>query len=338
MSKFVNIIEGVYRNNPVVDTVFPLVKMPKKGAKGLFVTVDASRVLSPTQTAIRVRIPSMDHIEFLDDEENLAPVKPTVAESKDEAIERIRKRFAILDQMTEAVAHRTVRGLIVSGPPGVGKSFGVEKVLDESAGTAVISDKPVPREAEIICGTMTPIALYKTLYENQDPGSVVVFDDCDTILWDEQCLNMLKAVLDSGEKRKVSWKAESRILKNEDIPDTFDFRGGIIFITNLNFEKVSSKKIAPHLEALVSRCHYIDLEMDSISDRFIRIEQIVADGMLNKYDFGHEANMEIVDFMVENQAKLREISLRMVTKIADLRQMAPGTWKDLTRSTCMKRS
>ena len=164
-----------------------------------------------------------------------------------------------------------------------------------------------------------------------------MFDDCDSILFDEVCLNMLKAVLDSGKKRYISWKAESQALRREGIPDRFEFKGGCIFITNVNFEGVRSKKIKDHLEALMSRCHYIDLGMDTTADKFLRINQIVRDGMLKEYKFTKELEKEIIDFMVLKSARLREISLRMVLKIADLAQMSPKTWKELAESTCMTR-
>jgi len=161
-----------------------------------------------------------------------------------------------------------------------------------------------------------------------------VFDDCDSILFDEVALNMLKAVLDSGKKRMLSWKSESHALKREGIPDRFEFKGGVIFITNVNFENVRSKKIQDHLKALMSRCHYIDLKMDSKRDLFLRINQIVKDGMLEEYGFGEEGNAEVINFMTENKDILREISLRMVLKIADLKKMDPKEWKHLAYSTC----
>jgi hypothetical protein len=183
---------------------------------------------------------------------------------------------------------------------------------------------------------MTPIGLYQTLFNNSAAGDILVFDDCDSVLFDEVCLNMLKAVLDSGKKRTISWKAESSALRREGIPDRFDFKGGVIFITNVNFENVRSKKIKDHLSALMSRCHYIDLEMDSVDDKFLRIDQIIRDGMLKEYGFSKEFEKEIVDFMHENAGRLREISLRMVLKIADLAKMNYDNWKGLSRSTCMR--
>ena len=332
----VKIFQGTYRNAPITDTVFPLVKPIQYGKKGMFVTVDASKVLDPSKKAIRVLIESEKDVSYVPAEDQ---VEETVVEEKEEtteeALDRIAKRFDILDQMTDAVANGVVRGLIVSGPPGVGKSFGVEKVLEEYDMMTKLSNQ-APR-TEIVKGSMTPIGLFQTLYNNSAAGNILVFDDCDSVLFDEVCLNMLKAVLDSGKKRTISWKSESVALRREGIPDRFEFKGGCIFITNVDFENVRSKKIKDHLAALMSRCHYIDLEMGSVSDRFLRINQIVRDGMLEEYNFGEDGNKEVVEFMVDKANRLREISLRMVLKVADLKQMSPDTWKDLAETTCMKR-
>jgi len=77
--------------------------------------------------------------------------------------------------------------------------------------------------------------------------------------------------------------------------------------------------------------------MGSIADRFLRINQIVRDGMLEEYKFGDDGNIEVIDFMIEKSARLREISLRMVLKVADLKQLSPDTWRELAETTCMKR-
>ena len=58
-------------------------------------------------------------------------VEPVSKESDAEIMERMRERFEILDDMTRAVKKGAVRAMIVSGAPGVGKSFGVEKVLSK---------------------------------------------------------------------------------------------------------------------------------------------------------------------------------------------------------------
>jgi len=334
----VKILNGSYNSKPITDVITTLLKPVQKGRKGLYVTVTPDAVGLTDRNSVRIQLDDENDVEIIESSEQQEIVKAKKAkaeETTEEAMERIRGRFNILDQMTDAVANGVVRGLIVSGPPGVGKSFGVEKILDEYDMMAKLSSKP-PR-TEIVKGSMTPIGLYQTLYNNSNEGDILVFDDCDSVLFDEVCLNMLKATLDSGKKRTISWKSESVALRREGIPDRFEFKGGCIFITNVDFENVRSKKIKDHLAALMSRCHYIDLEMDSVKDRFLRINQIVKDGMLSEYDFGEEGERELVDFMVLKANRLREISLRMVLKIADLRQMDPDNWKNLSESTCMKR-
>lgn len=339
MKSFVKIKKGTYRNAPIKDAVFPVVKPLSFGKKGPFVTVDGSALMGSTAKKIRVLVASPLDVTPSSQEEykSLMPVKETTKkkETPEQAMDRIKGRFEVLDKMTDAVANGNVRGLIVSGPPGVGKSFGVETILDEYEAMAKLSGQS---RTEMVKGAMTPIGLFQTLFNNSNAGDILVFDDCDSILFDEVCLNMLKAVLDSGKKRTITWKAESNILRREGIPERFDFKGGCIFITNVNFENVRSKKIKDHLEALMSRCHYLDLGMDSTSDKFLRINQIVRDGMLKEYGFSKEFEKEIIDFMVLKSARLREISLRMVLKIADLAKMDFDNWESIAESTCMRRS
>ena len=338
MENFVKIKKGSYRSAPIKNAIFPVIKPLTFGKKGSFITVDATSLMGENAKKIRVLVDSPLDIEPSNKEayNSLMPVKKKKQkkETPEQAMDRIKGRFEILDKMTDAVANGVVRGLIVSGPPGVGKSFGVETILEEYDAMAKIGGKV---KTEIVKGSMTPIGLYQTLFNNSNEGDILVFDDCDSVLFDEVCLNMLKAVLDSGKKRTITWKAESNALRREGVPDRFDFKGGCIFITNVNFENVRSKKIKDHLEALMSRCHYIDLGMDSIDDKFIRINQIVRDGMLKEYGFSKEFEKEIIDFMHENAKRLREISLRMVLKIADLAKMNFDNWKGLARSTCMRR-
>jgi hypothetical protein len=339
MKSFVKIKKGTYRNAPIKDAVFPVVKPLSFGKKGPFVTVDGSALMGSTAKKIRVLVASPLDVTPSSQEEykSLMPVKETTKkkETPEQAMDRIKGRFEVLDKMTDAVANGNVRGLIVSGPPGVGKSFGVETILDEYEAMAKLSGQS---RTEMVKGAMTPIGLFQTLFNNSNAGDILVFDDCDSILFDEVCLNMLKAVLDSGKKRTITWKAESNVLRREGIPERFDFKGGCIFITNVNFENVRSKKIKDHLDALMSRCHYLDLGMDSTSDKFLRINQIVRDGMLKEYGFSKEFEKEIIDFMVLKSARLREISLRMVLKIADLAKMDFDNWKSIAESTCMRRS
>lgn len=258
-------------------------------------------------------------------------------ESDAEILERLAERFAILDEMTKAVKTGDVRAMIVSGPPGVGKSYGVEAVLNKEGLFDTLAERKP--KFEVVKGAMSAIGLYAKLYEFSSKGNVIVFDDCDSILLEELSLNILKGALDSSERRFISWNTDSRLLRSEGIPDRFEFCGAAIFITNIKFEHVRSKKLRDHLNALESRCHYIDLQMDTQREKILRIKQVVNDaGMLDRYSFEKGAREELLKFVDDNKDKLRELSLRMVLKLADLRKSFPKTWTSMAKTTCMKRA
>ena len=256
-------------------------------------------------------------------------------ESDEEIVQRLSERFQILTDMTKAVKHGDVRAMIVSGPPGVGKSFGVEAVLQKDDLFNTLGNKKP--KYEVVKGAMSALGLYAKLYEYADEGNVIVFDDCDSILMEDLSLNILKGALDSSKKRYIAWNTDSRLLRSEGIPDRFEFRGAAIFITNIKFEHVKSKRLRDHLDALESRCHYIDLQMDTEREKLLRIKQIVGEGMLDEYEFEPIQQDEIVEFISGNATKLRELSLRMVLKIADLRKSFPMNWQSMAKTTCMRR-
>ena len=257
-------------------------------------------------------------------------------ETDEQIIQRMRERFAILDDMTQAAIDGVVRGMVVTGPPGVGKSFGVEKVLEESS----LFDKIAGNKLryEVVKGASSAIGLYKVLYMNANKNNVLVLDDCDTVLHDETSLNLLKAALDSSKKRTLNWNTDSALLRREGIPDKFEFEGSVVFITNLKFDKVRGK-LADHLAAILSRCHYLDLTMDTTREKLLRCKQIVADGMLDEYGFSQPEVTEILGFLNDNQHRMRELSLRMVTKLADLKKsFGDEKWKRTAEVTCMHRA
>ena len=258
-------------------------------------------------------------------------------ETDAEIIERLRERFEILDDMTRAVKKGAVRAMIVSGAPGVGKSFGVEKVLSKHGVMADIAGDEKLKKYEIVKGAMSAIGLYSKLYEFSGEKNILVFDDCDSVLLDDLSLNILKAALDTSKKRTIHWNTDSRLLRQEGVPNSFEFKGGCIFITNINFQNIKSKKLQDHLMALESRCHYIDLTVHGEREKMLRIRQIVGDGMLEEYDFTDAEQAELIDFIDENKKRLRELSLRTVLKTADLMRSFPqGKWKRVAQISLMR--
>jgi hypothetical protein len=329
---------GEYRKQDVSGLRFTLLRDFQTDAKGGNVVVANDGTFPGMPEQIRIRVDSIEDIEItgarsVSKQDNVVEfIKPE--ESDEQVMDRIEKRFSILDDMTKAAIAGDIRAMIVVGPPGVGKSYGVEYQLEKAGMFDQISGKKI--KYQVIKGAMTPIGLYCTLYKNSDPRNVLVFDDCDSILLDDVALNILKAALDSGKKRRIHWNADSSMLRREGVPDQFDFKGSVIFITNLKFDHLKSKKLQDHLEALQSRCHFLDLTLDTTRDKILRIRQIFRKGdLFQDYELTAEQGEEIVQFMQDNHARLREISLRMALKLADLTKIG-SNWQALAESTCMK--
>jgi len=335
----IRVVNGTYRNQSIVNKEFALVSGFQTGARGNYVTVKNNGAFPNCPETIRISVSNISDIEYtngmITDNPQVIAQPSVVIETEEQAMDRIRERFEILHEMTKATVSGDIRAMIVSGPPGVGKSFGVEQEIDKATMFDKLAGKRL--RAEVVKGSATPIGLYQTLYKYSDSNCVVVFDDCDSILLDDVSLNLLKGALDSGKKRKISWLSESSTLRREGIPDSFEFKGSVIFITNLKFDGMKSQKLRDHLDALQSRCHYLDLTLNTMSDRLLRIKQIAKDGVLfADYDFEPCVQDEIIEFMNTNKDRLREVSLRMAIKIADLRKMSVTNWKRLTETTCMK--
>jgi hypothetical protein len=266
-----------------------------------------------------------------------APINKVLTETDEQIMKRLADRFEILEDMTRAVKKGDVKAMIVTGPPGVGKSFGVEKVLAKHDVFANVAQDGKLKKYQVVKGAMSALGLYSKLYEYSDKKSILVFDDCDSVLLDDLSLNILKAALDSGKKRMIHWNTDSRLLKDQGVPNSFEFKGGAIFITNIKFEHVRSKKLKDHLEAIESRCHYLDLTIDTEREKLLRIRQVVRDcGMLDEYELDEFATNQVVDFVANNAKKMRELSLRMVLKIADLRRTFPDKWEAVAEVTCMR--
>lgn len=256
---------------------------------------------------------------------------PVVFETDEEIEAKIAERFSVMDIMSEATALGQNRALIVSGPAGLGKSYGVTKMLEKA------EDKG--RTFVVVKGYIRPTGLYKLLYENRFSKCVVVFDDADSIFGDDVSLNLLKAACDSTRERRLSWLTETK-MEDEDgerLPRSFEFNGSVIFITNYDFDDMIARgnKLAPHFEAMISRSHYLDLALKSKRDYLVRIKQVVRNGMLNDELNGHQID-ELMEFIETNMEKLRELSLRMVVKLAGLMQMNASTWKAMAKVTCMR--
>lgn len=226
---------------------------------------------------------------------------------------RLRDRISTISELSKACINGDARSLIVSGPAGFGKTYEIEKQIKATS----IS----PDNYTIVKGYMRATGLFKLLYKMRHEGNVLVIDDNDNIFNDEVALNLLKAVCDTTEHRRVSWNTETMFVDDETgepIPKTFDFNGSVIFITNYDFDRIIAhdKKMANHLNALISRSHYIDCGLKSNRDCLVRIKMAVKEGMLS--DLTPTEKTNVMAYIEKRRDNLRELSLRMALKIGTL--------------------
>ena len=273
-----------------------------------------NEVLAPTTDGVENSdVSDVAHSEFTHDEE--------------EVRERINKRFAIMTRMTKGMITGNIRSMIVSGGPGIGKSFDIEEVLKTSK---------IYRD--FVKGTVSAPGLYKALYEARN-GGIVIFDDCDKVFDNEESLNILKHALDSSDVRTISYRKEKTFQDNngDDIPSSFEFKGGVIFITNIDFVEMVAQqsKLSPHFEALMSRSFYLDLTLKTIFDRYVRVKDIFLNKMMQKEKLSKKQASEILQFVDKNKDKFIELSLRTVKHIIQLYKFGQD-WQDIIKVTKFK--
>jgi len=278
-------------------------------------------------------------------------------ESIEEATNRILLRYRALERMSKKIVAGKMRSLIVSGPPGLGKSHTMEEAIAESD----LVEYPVgvtadgledhfegdegyelseTRFVDVISGSITAVGLYIALWNLRD-GGVLFLDDIDEVFRDEVTLNLLKAALDSGKTRRLSWRKEANWLDDYGIPKTFEFKGHVVFATNIDFEREIEKghKMAEHFKALIDRSMYLCLSLRTKRDFMIRIRQVAEgpEGMLQGvWGLDEEQEQELLDFVTEHRDRFYNLSLRLVGQIADCMLADPEGWMDDVVATKMR--
>jgi hypothetical protein len=216
----------------------------------------------------------------------------------------INQRFGFLNDLTNMVVSGVTPSLLVVGEGGLGKTHSVTKTIKENE----LEDM----EYVFFKGYSTARGLYNTLYDNN--GKLIVFDDCDSVLDDKVAVNILKSALDSYDKRTISWM--SKVGKNDEYPQHFDFTGRIIFISNKSKEKID--------EAILTRSLTVDLTMTP-DDKVTRMESIL-ESILPEYDM--EVKQDALGFLKSVKEEV-SLNMRMLIMVTKMRLMYPDTWRNL---------
>jgi hypothetical protein len=239
-------------------------------------------------------------------------------ESDEQIRAKLEERFTMLRIMGRKCITGKCRAFTVSGPGGVGKTFDLDKILSDW--------DPEKEKHSTSSGYVRMTHLYRLLWQNRHPGDIVKLDDSDSLFYDTNSLNMLKRACDTTEERWLVYGSEKVLFDDNDepIPRTFKFEGTMIFVSNLDFDWMIDKgtKLAPHLEAFVTRSNYLNVGMHTKRDYLIRLFMAVEEGLFEKMQLTEEEIDDTLNFINSNYKVLRECSLRMGLKVGQIRQMA----------------
>lgn len=289
----------------------------------------------------------------------------TPEETDEEAKARIMLRYDAMSRLGPKVIAGRVQSLIVSGPPGIGKSWTIKDSVDMSGRlrhdglTNVGGGGPMSvKEDELegrdilvtngwydwISGGCTSVGLYHALW-NMRKGGLIVFDDCDSIFRDEDSINLLKIATDSTKERMISWRKNASWLDEYEIDKTFDFKGHIIFLTNIDFEQtiLRDNKMSDHYKAFIDRAAYLCLTLRSARDFMIVLDWKAVGtkkepGFLFKepYKLKPEQAKELMDFIRDNQSRFYNLSLRLVGQLAIQMTEDTDNWRKDASATKMR--
>jgi hypothetical protein len=216
----------------------------------------------------------------------------------------INKRYEYVESMIRMVINNDTVSCVISGEGGLGKSH---SVLEAVNSCNLVDGK----DYVTIKGYSTPKGLYNTLYDNRE--ILVIFDDCDEVLLDTTAKMILKAALDSFDKRIVSWVSTA---PSGTIPNQFEFKGRIIFVSNMPMKKID--------KSLLSRSLTIDLTLTP-DEKIERLRTIIP--KLEK-DVPLDERLECLELVnrCKDRMSSENLNIRTLIKTIRIRKSNASDW------------
>jgi hypothetical protein len=251
--------------------------------------------------------------------------------SEDEVAAIIEERFEVMEGLVDALLASEMRSLLITGAAGIGKTFTLEEMLERY-------ERTKGQHWGIMGGSCSPFGLYETLYEYRNEGSVLVMDDVE-VFDDKTKINIFKKALDTSKRRVIDWRSASKTLEDRGLPDSYEFKGKIVFLTNTNIydEIARGTTLAVHLKALVSRSCVLDLGIHDVKTILLHVRNVVrkTDMLVNR-GLTPEQQEEALLWLTQNQSNIAELSLRTPLYMCEYIKTNPHRWKILCNHTLLR--
>lgn len=205
--------------------------------------------------------------------------------------------------------------LFLGGRGGTGKTQTVEDMLERAG----LQDGEGYFK---ITGSATPVGIYRLLHTHRN--DILLFDDSDSALADQEGRNLFKAASDTKKVRKISWqKGGKNFVSPEDydedssdsdlLPRQFEFRGKIIFISNLTLDKLDPDG------ALRTRGYVISIDPTN-QEIYDYMEKIVMKIPLEvDHQLSRDERMEVIEVLRQRKIPDKRANLRSLVRALNTR-------------------
>lgn len=289
------------------------------------ITAKLAEGLSVNKIAVSLDVPYSSILKIKKGQK--VEIKPSTIESKNEdtlndKVKFLEETMDDIYEISRRVAAGAFNSLFISGRAGTGKTYNVERAMQDEG---LVDEE----DYVMIAGAASVIMMYKKFYQYKN--KTLIFDDCDAVFRDENGRNLMKAALDTKKVRKISYlKKSSAVYDPKDfdndpegemnaiesglVPNSFEFSGRVIFISNLEKDKADPDG------AIRSRSILVDVNPDDAT-LMERMKLLLPH--LEPRELPMKEKEEIYEFMKE----ANDISMRTFVKAAGLKISGLPNWK-----------
>lgn len=257
-------------------------------------------------------------------------------------VKEVKDKYLTIQKMTSIFVNNpdaAMKGLLISGDAGFGKTHYTKIGL-----LGVDLDK-----VEYVKGSsLTAAAMFVKLYQNSEPGSILVLDDVDITHKQPQekntILDLFKGATEPTKgERTLEWGRAQRnqLMVDNDVPSSFDFQGSVIWITNETIESLS-KACNSHWNAISSRFIQIPAWLNDQEKLLYTLHLVEDENMLGPDCYAKEGGYseeeidKVVGYIRKNYKTMKQISPRVCISIADIINNFPNDWETYCDNTYRK--